>query len=360
MFIVFRTDATSQIGTGHFMRCLTLADGLKRNGAHIRFISRELPVHLRAILAAKGIELSSLDIYASAAPPDDLAHAHWLGSSQVQDAEATTRAMQDHSWDWIVVDHYALDARWEGALRATAKKIMVIDDIADRQHDCDVLLDQNFGSRAENYVLLLPSHCLILAGSAYALLRPEFAALRIDSLSRRRQPAMRRVLVAMGGVDELNVTAAVLESLRKSELSEGVEIVVVLGASAPWIESVRHQAKHLKWRTEVLVGVTDMARVMADSDLAVGAVGSTTWERCCLGLPSVLVKLAVNQENSGIHLADAGAALVIDSTEIQSRLTGLINGLIRDVDARKRLAEAASNITDGKGIDRLMEQIVWQ
>ena len=128
--IAFRTDASNQIGTGHFMRCLTLAEALKKHGAKIRFVSSELPVHLHDMLAAKDIELASLDSNTSTSPTGDLAHAHWLRSSQKQDAHATINALSDELWDWLIVDHYALDTRWESMLRQVTKKIMVIDDIA--------------------------------------------------------------------------------------------------------------------------------------------------------------------------------------------------------------------------------------
>ena len=176
--IAFRTDASDQIGTGHFMRCLTLADGLKQRGAQICFVSCHLPEQLRSILVAKGHEFVLLDSVQNALALDELAHAHWLGGTQAEDAADTIRALSDRILDWLVVDHYALDFRWESALRQTAKKIMVIDDIADRQHDCDVLLDQNFYADMQTrYTGKVPSHCRLLLGPRYALLRDEFRQL---------------------------------------------------------------------------------------------------------------------------------------------------------------------------------------
>ena len=145
MRIAIRTDASSQIGTGHFMRCLTLANGLTERGAKIRFVSRHLPEHLRSMLAEKGHEFVSLDSTQNEMAMDELAHAHWLGVSQAQDAADSIRMLSDEAWDWLVIDHYALDIRWESALRRITKRIMVIDDLADRQHDCGVLLLQSFG-----------------------------------------------------------------------------------------------------------------------------------------------------------------------------------------------------------------------
>ena len=179
MNIAFRVDASTQIGTGHFMRCLTLADALKQHGAKIRFASRHMPEYLRDMLVVKGHEFMLLDSSPSDAISDGLSHANWLGTSQHADAQDTVQALSGQTWDWLIVDHYALDARWESALRQTAKNIFVIDDIADRQHDCDVLLDQNlYADMDSRYTGKVPAHCQLLLGPRYALLRDEFRQLR--------------------------------------------------------------------------------------------------------------------------------------------------------------------------------------
>jgi UDP-2,4-diacetamido-2,4,6-trideoxy-beta-L-altropyranose hydrolase len=135
-YIAFRVDASNRIGTGHFMRCLTLADELKKQGAQIRFISRKLPAHLRIMLTENGMDYLPLSIDEASEAVDELAHANWLGTSQSQDAQATVKALANHLWDWIVVDNYALDKRWESAVRGSCKKIMVIDDIAEINKYC--------------------------------------------------------------------------------------------------------------------------------------------------------------------------------------------------------------------------------
>ena len=195
------------------MRCLTLADALKQCGARIRFISRELPVHLRNMLVTKGMELVSLEgNVVGSLPTDELVHAHWLGTSQAQDAEATIQALSDQTWDWLIVDHYALDARWESAMRQTTKKIMVIDDIADRKHDCDVLLDQNFYADMQTrYVDKVPAHCQLLLGPRYALLRDEFR--KLHEQVQPRTGSVKRILVFFGGVDADNYTGLAIDAL---------------------------------------------------------------------------------------------------------------------------------------------------
>lgn len=198
MKIAVRVDASFQIGTGHFMRCLTLADALKQRGAQIRFVSRRLPEHLRVMLAAKGHELALLDGALNDAASDELAHARWLGVSQEQDASNTAQTLKDQPWDWLVVDHYALDARWESAMRVSSRQIMVIDDIADRQHDCDVLLDQNFYADMDTrYTGKVATSCQLLLGPRYALLRDEFRELHEQV--KPRNGIVKRVLVFLGG-----------------------------------------------------------------------------------------------------------------------------------------------------------------
>src|SRR3990167_4024154 len=216
MRIAFRADASLQIGTGHVMRCLTLADALAAQGADCLFICREHQGNLIEQIRNKGyrthalpvlppVEASSLAIKA-ASDEQSPAHSHWLGATQVEDAAACTAILAEVKPDWLIVDHYALDARWETVLKPHYRKLMVIDDLADRSHLCDLLLDQTFGRDAEDYRVWVPASSQLLCGSQYALLRPEFGALRDYSLQRRPNPQLRQLLITMGGVDKDNAT----------------------------------------------------------------------------------------------------------------------------------------------------------
>ena len=186
MKITFRTDASLQIGTGHVMRCLTLADALAARGAYCQFICRAHDGNLIEFIRRKGLTAHPLPAGAALPrSPTDPTHAAWLGATQAEDAEACAPILAAQRPDWLIVDHYALDARWERALAPHYRKLMVIDDLADRPHSCDLLLDQTFGRDAADYRPLVPADCRLLCGSHYALLRPEFAALRPYSLQRR-------------------------------------------------------------------------------------------------------------------------------------------------------------------------------
>jgi UDP-2,4-diacetamido-2,4,6-trideoxy-beta-L-altropyranose hydrolase len=353
--IAFRVDATNQIGTGHFMRCLTLADGLKQRGAHIRFISRELPMHLRVMLAEKGIELASLDSNARPSPTDDLAHAHWLGTSQAQDAQDTIDVLSDQSWDWLVVDHYALDSRWETMLRQTATKILVIDDIADRQHDCDVLLDQNFYADMQTrYTGKVPSHCELLLGPRYALLRDEFRQMH-EQIMPRTGP-VKKMLVFFGGVDADNYTGRAIAALSEINISDS-HVDVVIGAQHPYRDQIKGACAQHGFICHVQ---TDkMAELMGAADLAIGAGGSASWERCCMGLPALLVALADNQISIAMDLDRYGACIYIGTAKsantelMRNALTNLLNAPSQ----LRALSEKAYSLVDGMGADRVCREL---
>ena len=369
MKVALRADASLQMGSGHVMRCLTLSDALKARGAQCHFISRVHPGHLLEAIHQRGYKVNSLVapvIRAQEATktiaidvPDiqqEPAHAAWLGSTWQADAQETAAILARLQPDWLVVDHYALDQRWETALQPHYQKLMVIDDLADRPHCCDLLLDQNLGSEPEHYDQWVPEHCQVLTGPRYALLRPEFAALRPYSLQRRQaQPALRQLLITMGGVDQPDATGQVLRALKTCALPADCQITVVMGLTAPWLQNVRGLAAQMPWPTEVVVNVNDMARRMADSDLAIGAAGSTSWERCCLGLPTLMVVLAGNQRAGAQALEAAHAARLIGSvSDIATQLPQAFRELT-DSKNQMRMSLAASSITNGQGVEKILK-----
>ena len=369
MNITFRADASLQMGSGHVMRCLTLADALKAQGADCHFISREHPGHLLEVIRQRGYKANCLVAQVQQAqaaiknivneapgPQQEPAHTAWLGSTWQADAQETAAILATLQPDWLVVDHYALDQRWEEALAPYYRKLLVIDDLADRPHRCDLLLDQNLGRQPQDYAGLVPAHCQLLIGPHFALLRPEFAALRPYSLQRRQaQPALRQLLITMGGVDQPNATGQVLQALKTCALPADCRITVVMGLTAPWLQNVRELAAQMPWPTEVVVNVNDMAQRMADSDLAIGAAGSTSWERCCLGLPTLMVVLAENQQAGAQALEAAHAARLIgDVSDIATQLPLAVRELI-DVNCQSRMSLAASAITGGQGVEKILK-----
>lgn len=353
MKVAFRADASLSIGSGHLMRCLTLADALRAGGTDCTFICRELPGHRNDLVRARGYVVRALPPPHGRPDANGPRHAAWLGVDRSEDAAQTIAAVDAERLDWLVVDHYALDAVWERELRPHVQHLMVIDDLADREHDADLLLDQNLGRREEDYSAFVPTACRLLIGPRYALLRSEFARLRGYSLARRQRPRLKRLLVGMGGVDAGNASGAVLDALGQSSLPGDCRITIVLGSQAPWLERLREQAARCSLSCEIRTDVVDVADLMAKCDLAIGAAGTTSWERCCLGLPTIIVVLADNQRDSARALAASGGAWSIGATDdIPANLPSAL-AMLSQPSAMARMAESAAAICDGHGAGRV-------
>lgn len=318
MNIFFRVDASLQMGSGHVMRCLTLADELRQKGAEITFICREHTGNMNTFVKDKGYPVVRLQAEEAEyiKTPEDVAHSAWLGVSWQQDAAETIIVLENHQCDWLIIDHYSIDRRWEQELRPYSGKIMVIDDLADRQHDCDLLLDQNlYQSMETRYENLIPVSCKKLLGPKYALLRPEFVNARKNL--RQRNGHINRVLVSYGGVDPSNETEKALHAL--SDFGERkLNIDVVLGSGNLHKENIQKIcAANAGFKCHGMID--NMAELMAKADLAIGAGGSTIWERCALGLPSFITVLAENQLELAEYCARQGLFFYLGkSTSVSS------------------------------------------
>lgn len=357
MKVVFRADASRLIGTGHVMRCLTLADALAKHGAQCEFICREQPGNLIGFISGKGYPVHILPRTGESKDHRDATeHGHFLGCSQQQDALECAPILSANSVEWLVVDHYGLDHNWESILLPHFEKLMVIDDLADRQHQCDLLLDQTFGRPTQDYEHWVPSSCTLLCGAQYSLLRPEFNAMRSTSLARRKSNSqLKNLLITMGGVDKDNATCNILNSLRESPLPADTHITVVMGASAPWLAEVKDLAEQMPWPTTVQVNAQNMAELMQESDLAIGAAGATAWERCCLGLPCLMLVLADNQRLIADKLNSAGAALTLDTTCNISN--PLFDSSTLSSEKLSQMSQKAAAITDGLGVQHILKHL---
>lgn len=352
MRIAFRVDAALAIGTGHVMRCLTLAHELRDLGANCVFICRQHQGHLAQLIELKGFACKLLPLSETPYLPqsDDLVHAAWLGASWQQDAQQTL-ALLAEPVDWLVVDHYAVDARWQASVKAGYQRLLVIDDLADRKHLADVLLDQTYGRQVEDYQSLVPKQCQLLLESTYALLRPEFAQWRDASLNRRKvQTSIQNMLISMGGVDAHNHTAQILAVINQQDLPKPIQLTVVLGSTAPHLQKVQRLASTLNYPTKVLTDVDNMAELMANADLAIGAAGSTTWERACLGLPSLLLCLADNQRPSIEAVATQGGAWFIREVNQLGYVLAVLSSMPERLAQMQRLA---SQLTNGLGVHKV-------
>ncbi len=354
MRVVFRADASVTIGNGHVMRCLTLADELRARGSECRFVTRRLQGHLGPLIEERGYPVVLLD-----APPNGLVisgppdHASWAGVSWERDMEETRAAIA--GMDWLIVDHYAFDARWQHGLADGVGQIMVIDDLADRPHTAALLLDQNLGRESCDYDGKVPDDCRRLIGPSFALLRPEFAAIRGESLERRKDAELSHLMVSMGGTDTIDATSTVLHVLAHANLPGNLRISVVMGKHAPALERVRALATQMPWPTEVLVDVRDMAALMADADLIVGAGGSTIWECCCLGLPGIIVETAANQ--AGVVAAMTAAGVVLGTGPLSAPEFGerFKDALGKSLGALGVLSARMARICSGDGASQVAD-----
>lgn len=366
--VCFRADASVRIGSGHVMRCLTLANALRARGAECRFICREHPGHLISQIEAKGFPVIRLPLFAEIpgrpqkpAGFPHTAHHAWLGNSPEQDAAECARHLASSPVDWLIVDHYALEAAWETALRPYCRQIMVIDDLADRAHRCAVLLDQNLGRTEAAYQALLPSTCRILTGPQHALLRPEFAAWRVASLARREQACVSnerplQLLINLGGVDLANDSERILATLTPEMLPPNTRITVILGPSAPHRKAVEQRSQDLHWPCTVIVGANNMGELLSQADLAIGAAGSSTWERCCLGLPTLALVLADNQRGIAAALA-AHTGLASAGEDLAASLQQFFQQL-RSPEERLAHSRRVAELVDGRGCERVADLLI--
>jgi len=297
----------------------------------------------------------------SSAVPDgmDAEDFKWLGASWESDAEATRTILAEVGpVDCLVVDHYAIDTRWESRVRTDCGRLVVIDDLANRAHACELLIDQNLGRRVSDYRDLVPPGCEVLVGPEFALLRPQFAELRSRTLARRDPFTLRRLLVSMGGTDAGNMTGKVLNFFKSEKSCNFLEIVVVLGRGAPWAEQIREIAHKLPMTVRVLVDVSDMATLISECDAAIGAAGSSSWERCCLGIPTLMVIAAENQIEAGAALSKQNAVRCAnDAIELTVKLREFMDDCRDSPESIRQLGVASAAIIDGLGCGRVSEAL---
>jgi UDP-2,4-diacetamido-2,4,6-trideoxy-beta-L-altropyranose hydrolase len=356
--IVFRTDASTITGSGHVMRCLTLAEELRSNGAQVEFICREHEGNLCEYIEKKRLfnvyrlpaKLNNSQTPATARR----SYSSWLGSRWDTDARQTIEILKQtlSPVDWLVVDHYALNDKWETALRPYSRNIAVIDDLANRKHDCDLLIDQNYYHNPDNrYRNLVTEGCVTLMGPKYSLISPEYQVARINLVARNRP--VRNLLVYFGGTDIPDATSKTLKALDRPEFSK-YSVHVVVGPNNPHKPQILKQCRnHRDWHC---YGQLDsLTELLSNMDLFIGAGGATTWERCCLGVPGLIITVAPNQEEPAREMAEAGyqfllgRADVITSMDISRALSGLLCQPL----LLRHLSQQVSRLVDGRGAERI-------
>jgi len=356
MKVVFRVDASVCMGTGHLIRCLTLAEALRQRGVEIGFICRDHPGNLLTHLRQKEFPVTVLPAPGLTKAVSGEDYATWLGVTQVEDASQTIAALTDRAIDFLVVDHYGLDVAWEVLVRPHVKKLMVIDDLANRHHNCDVLLDQNFSEEGEaKYIGLVSHECRLLVGPRYALLNPEYALFRTKP--KARDGRVSKVFVYFGGSDPHKMTEVALDALSLPDLCH-LDVDVVVGTNNTRRKALDAQAGN-RGGVRIFGPRSHLADLMVQADLAIGAGGGTTWERMCLGLHSEVVSIAENQRVGAKALAEAG--LIKYAGHFNEITSSLLAGLIvLQVSRPVELVETSrlnQLEVDGLGVFRVVEAL---
>lgn len=357
MEVFFRTDASFTIGHGHVMRCLTLANALRERGLRSTFVCKLHPGNLCDLIEERGFSTVRLPVDEAFTPMLNNPHASWLGSSLVEDGKLTRAAIERTGAlpQWLVVDHYALDNRWESILRPVVGYLMVVDDLADRCHDCDVLLDQNFFLDLQRrYVDKAPPECTLLLGPMYALLQPDYGKLHTQA---EPKSVVRRIFIFFGGVDAENFTARTIRAFQKLERPD-IQLDVVMTSGSASFKAVQKQVSGCS-NISLHGSLPSLGPIIATADLAIGAGGATVWERLCLGVPSVVISLAENQKPVCRDLASAGLIRYLGYKDQVDE--GLIQSSLSEILGSKSIPEWSLRchaVCDGEGLERVAEIIV--
>lgn len=350
MKVVFRVDSSTKIGGGHLMRCLTLAEALREYSMQVSFICRDLPGNLITLLRTKDIPIAVLPAPITNPTKHTNDYASMLGVSQAEDADQTLAALNKEIPDYIIVDHYGLNIEWEQILHPKCKKLMVIDDLANRLHDCDVLLDQNYSvDTTQRYLGLVPRSCKVLLGPSYALLRNEFQTLRLQQTNKI--PSLKQLLVFFTAGDDQGETLKAMQGIVL--FGKAVQVDVVIGKGNPDMLAIKAMCAVQHWSYQCQVDY--MPALIAQADLVIGGGGSSNWERCALGVPALVVILAENQAAIANALDNAGVIINLgwNSTLQATDYATALNALTTERLAA--LSERAFQLVDSKGAQRVVE-----
>lgn len=347
MLVAFRVDASVQLGSGHVVRCTALARALSLAGARTVFLGAEGPGNMLGWLASQGWEAIALPSAhcSSDSPP-------WQIDAAV-DADHTLKALGRLRArpDWLVADHYGIEARWEAAVRPAVERVLVIDDLANRPHLADTLVDPNIQQRADRYRAWIPTHCRTLLGPRFALLREEFSDLARTLPRDSRKPV--RLLACMGGTDPLNALSTVLDAWEMLPAPRP-ELDVAVGSGSPNLDDLRERCAFTSGMT-LHVQTQNIAALMARADLLLGSAGSISWERCSMGLPAIMGTTADNQLSNLVMLARARTGISIGDWRHLSagRLATLIERVLAKPQLVARMAARSRLLADARGATRV-------
>ncbi|WP_088013976.1 UDP-2,4-diacetamido-2,4,6-trideoxy-beta-L-altropyranose hydrolase [Gottfriedia acidiceleris] len=358
--IFFRVDASYEIGTGHVMRCLTLANLFTKFGINIIFICRDLPGNINHLIVDRGYKLCVLPYLTTKQQHKKLKNSYeaWLKVDWKTDVLQTVKIMMsDPSSSCLIIDHYSIDSKWENLFyRMTGKEIIVIDDLANRSHFCHIILDQNISNRKDRYDDLIPKSCVKFLGLPYVILREEFMNEKINL--RKRSGNIRRILVFFGGSDPTSETLKTIQVLKNRVYSD-IHIDIVVGDSNKNNETIRSFCSEVP-NFYFHCQINNISELMGLADLSIGAGGTTTWERCYLGLPTLTIATAdnqieiinlVNEKGAICHLGESSK---VTAAKIEQELNMLIKNPLKVA----KMSQTALDLMDENMLNSFLERVV--
>lgn len=364
MKIAFRVDAGTEIGRGHLSRCLAIATEAKKQGVtQCYFLMREHNGHFSSEVEKFGFGVINIPL---AFIPDygNANYCDWVGGCSNEDADFFLSALKCLGFskdDWVVIDHYGLNDSYERRFVNEGYKVCVIDDLVNRKHQCNLLIDQTCGRLADEYSTLINADTIILAGERFCMLRPEFPEYREFALNRRKGfKLIEQVFVNFGSTDPSNITTKVISDIDSYCFSNGISIKLAVGSACPHIRAINKQIQNAQADIELLVDANNVAKLMSEADIAIGAAGSATWERCVLGLPTILVKTAENQSDVVNKVVSYNAAIYHDLNAVhQAELfERAIESVVHNY---SEISQNASSLVDGQGLQRVINHILsWE
>ena len=340
--IFIRVDSSTKIGYGHFMRCMALADTLQKN-FEINFITRSLEGSLISYIQKKGFGIFRF-------------YSNSEKINEKNDAQKTISLIKKHSGskNILIVDNYQLSKKWETDVKPFVHKLIVIDDLSNRSHNCDLLIDQNLHTKVNGlYKGLIPSNCIKLIGPKFSIIRKEFRMMR-KSVKPRTFP-IKKILVSFGGSDIENQTRVALNSIKK--MNGKINVDVVVGKANKCKKTLKifcNENKHFTYHEQI----DNIADLMLSSDLSIGSSGSTTWERCCLGLPAIVSISSNDQRDIANSLSRKKCIINLGDVKKlkESSYINVITNLKKN-DLRN-MSKNSMSLVDGNGTQRILKHIL--
>jgi UDP-2,4-diacetamido-2,4,6-trideoxy-beta-L-altropyranose hydrolase len=343
-----RVDASTEIGSGHVMRCLTLANTLTKQGFKVVFICKIISGYSYSAIEEQGFQIISIK--------------GLITSDFYSDAKSTIDAIDSLPYpiDWLIIDHYQIDREWESAVRHSVGRILVVDDLANRLHDCDILLDQNpYCDLTSRYKTLVPSSCLQLLGLDYLMLRSEFISK--SNCFIKESEIATNILITMGGTDEKNITSLVLNALSKANIQVPLSIRVAVGSGCPHFDIIKKVSNTVKTH-QILIErqISNISEWMEWSDLAICGGGFTSYELAFMGVPTFVITTSPTQLEAATTLNRLKINQFIGEFKTLS-MDDLVENLIYAIfnsQNRMELSLNAKKKIDGQGVDRVVNQLM--